>query len=279
MPKWGFEICSHRWLQGLDDVLTMMATERAFFSNAGHCGDLPGNIVAEADRRASAVRRWFEGAAPLDELGCQVAGWLGERTPDKVEAARCFVELVQSRLFGDLRHEQQVAQVTAWRSRGAANEITAQLLAPFGLDDLLQNACGFKLLDRLDMNIRLIGGDETNAQERLGNCNGQLRLMWRDDPARYQTTRGYLWGAHAYLAGHDDGWLRAHKPDCAGAAIYALQRLSKPGAITPLRRWLAASFLQTTKLWCQMAMARSSEEIIPTWAHDLPEMHEALATQ
>jgi len=276
MPKWGFEMCAHRWLEGLDDVLGMIGGEAYWPSTAGHCGEIPGQVVDTAERHAAAVQGWIDEQAPGDALGKQVQAWLGARTPAKVEAAQCYVHLLRAFLFERLDHPAQEALIGEWAARGAENPVLAQLLAEYTFGDTLQNACGYKLVERLDLNIRVIGGDTESTGDRLGNCNSQLRFMWRDDPARYEVTRGYLWGLQADLLGRDEAWLRATVPDCAGAAIHALQRVSQAGPARPVHRWLAASLLKTTALWCQRVLSRWAQSAPPS-AAVLPHLMEAIA--
>lgn len=276
MPKYGFEMCSHRWLDGLDDAIRMVGAEEFWPSSAGRCGDVPGKVASAAEGRAAAVQSWMDGRTPKgDGLQRQVAEWLGEQSPEKRGAATCFVELVRSFFFEPRPNEAEIQVAKRWRARGEENEILATMFEGHpaeGFDGLLQNRCGFKVIDRLDLYIRMIGGDQSQAAERHGVCNTQLRYVFRDDPARYQTTRGYLWGLEAYLLGRDEGWLRSAKPECAGAAIYTLQGVSRAGAPTPLRRWLVASLLKSTKIWCQAALNRLREGPVPIYTGDLPDV-------
>ena len=85
-------------------------------------------------------------------------------------------------------------------------------------------------------------------------------------------TLGYLWGWQAYLLGRDKIWLRSTHPDCAGAAIYALQGVSRAGPPIPLRRWLIASLLKATKIWCQCALNKAGGDFVPAVATDLPDL-------
>lgn len=275
MPKWGFEMCAHRWLQGLDDVIGMMGSETYWPSTAGHCGEVPGDVVDAAERRAGAVQSWIDGQPPADALGERVQGWLGQRTPAKDEAAWCYVDLMRATFFGGTDREALHARIASAAARGAENPVLADLFAEYTFGDTLENTCGFKLIERLDQNIRVIGGDTATTGDRLGNCNSQLRFMWRDEPERYEVTRGYLWGLQAYLLGRDAEWLRATVPDCTGAAIYCLQRLQRAGEPTPVRRWLAASLQKTTALWCQRVMSRWATGAPPN-AAVLPDLLESL---
>lgn len=273
MPKYGFEMCSHRWLDGLDDVMRMIGAEEFHPSDAGHCGDIPGRVVDAAIQRATAVQHWLNGGSPTTrESDRQVAGWLGEPTPEKKEAATCFVELVRSFFFEPRPNDKAMEAARQWSARTNKNDILMLILEGEGFHSLLQNRCGFKVIDRLDLYIRIIGGDHSQAAERHGVCNDQLRFIMTDDPARFDTTRGYLWGLQAYLLGREEEWLQANKPECAGAAIYALRRVSRAGTLTPLRRWLVVSLLKSTKIWCQCALGNMGEDNVPAYARDLPDV-------
>jgi len=168
--------------------------------------------------------------------------------------------------------DHEPARQTDGRARLHArrNSILATMFEGEGYDSLLQNRCGFKIIDRLDLYIHLIGGDRTRAADRHGVCNDQLRFDYPDDPERAETTRGYLWGLYAYLMGDDENWLRENKPDCAGAAIYALQGVGKAGEVTPLRRWLVASLLKSGKVWC--AIGRRPDDRAPEHIRNLPDV-------
>ena len=279
MPKYGFELCSHRWLDGLDDVIRMIGAEEFFPSDAGHCGDIPGRVVDAAIQRTTAVQRWLEGGDPTTrELDGQVTEWLGEPTPEKREAATCFVELIRAHfLMAQKPADDEAKPLTAqWRARADQNEILKLMFEGEGFDGLLENRCGFKVMDRLDLYMRIIGGDHSQAGERHGVCNDQLRFVLRDDPARFDTTRGYLWGWQAYLLDHDEEWLQGNRSECAGAAIYALQGISRAGGPNPLRRWLVASLLKSSKIWCQCMLNNVGEDKVPTYARDLPDVVAAI---
>lgn len=270
MPDWGFEICAHRWLDGLDEVLGMI--ERAEFhpTRLGRCGDIPTAVFWAAEQRAQAVERWLD-AVPQggrDELTCRVCAWLGEPEPDKRQAARCFIEVVRSSLFEP--EEQAKATARQWREGKDRSEILCRLFYGDGLDGGLQNACGFQTINRLDIYLRVIGGDDLQLGETRWVCNTALRFALRDDPSRLLTTLGYLWGLYAYGAGLDAEWLRQDKPQVAGAAIHVLQRLSRSSAPAPVVRWLTASLLATTRFWYRRALSFVAEDEISACLKDVP---------
>jgi len=277
MPRYGFEMCSHRWLDGLDHVMRMLGAEESHPSTAGHCGDVPGRIVHAAEQRATAVQSWIEGVSPKNALGMQVADWLGKPTPEKKEAASCYVELVRAYFLKSDDYAKALSE--QWRPRADKNEILKLMFQ--GFNSLLRARCGFKIIDRLDHHIRIIGGALfPTLAERMGSCNDQLAFIPQDDPGRLETTVGYLWGWYAHLLGKDEAWLRESKPDHAGAAIYALRGVSRAGKPKPLHRWLIASLLKSTKLWCQCAVRNLEEwvgvEAVPAYARDLPDLITAI---
>ena len=272
MPKYGFELCSHRWLKGLDEVMKMVGTEKAWRAKAGHCGDVPASVSASAAQRADAIDAWLGGQKDDDPLRSKVFGTLGQATPEKTEAARCFVELVRQ-FFADTRpNDDAMKSAGQWRAKGADNPILATMFEGEGFDSLLQNRCGYKIIDRLDIYIEIIGGDLSRAGERHGVCVDQTRYILRDDPQRFTVTRGYLWGMYAYLTGHDADWLNEHKPECAEAAVHALATVSQAGPLNPLRYWLVASLLKAAKTWVRGIATEKWYDTIPEQPKDLPDL-------
>ena len=172
------------------------------------------------------------------------------------------------------------ATAERWRARGDANTVLAAIFAPGeGLIGLLQNRCGYKVIDRLDILIRMIGGDDSQAGDLPGTCcRRQIGMSLRDDPARYYETLGMLWGLGARLTGRDEAWLRANKPAVAEAAARALGEVQRAGELAPLRRWLVASMLKATKIWCAFALWDAGDVELPDHARDLPDALAALAT-
>ena len=275
MPDWGFEPCAHRWLEGLDRLIGIIGAEQFRMTRAGRCGDVPGSVADQAERVALAAQRWVdaaqEAAQPLDK---QVAEWLGEPTPEKHEAARCFVELVRAAFFRPREEMKAVAE--QWRKQVTADGILERVFYGDGLDGGLESRCGFETIRRLTVYLRIIGGDDSQLEETRWFCNTQMRYVLRDDPPRLYTTLGYLWGWQAYLLGRDEGWLRENKPEVAGAAIYALQGISRAGPPTPLRRWLVASLLSSTKFWYQRGLNFAGADSAPAFTRDVPDLAAAL---
>lgn len=272
MPKYGFEMCGHRWLSGLDDCLRQIGSGMAYPSMAGRCGDVPGVVFASALGRAELLRRWAEGEATADlPLGERYAQWLGEPTPDKAEAARTLAELVS---LGKGRSTEEWAYSLRDREMGP---VLRTLIEDGLLHDLPSSWCGFRFVERMDGMVRAIGGDTDGLVYARRGCNTQLSLVHREDPCRYEITRGYLWGLHAALCGRDEAWLIEAKPSCAPAARHALRSVAPCPAPPEVACWLIASMLVATKLWCQTTLSRTPAEEIPAHWEDLPDVREVTA--
>ncbi len=274
MPRYGFELCSHRWLDGLDHVIEMIGDESYRPFSAGQCGDVPNRVIDAALQRAGAVECWLGSESdPETPLHVDVAERLGTPDAEKEQAARCFVDLVRSFFTEPCPNQNGLTLARRWRGKAKKNNILNETLAGKGLDVLLQSRCGFKVIDRLDIYIQMIGGDMSRTADRHGVCRAQSRFIYPDDPERYETTRGYLWGLYAYLAGRDGEWLQSQRPECADEAVHALNGVSQAGKPTPLRRWLAASFLKSTKLWIDHGIPI---DLMPSNVRELPDTLEAL---
>ena len=272
MPDWGFEIHCIRWLDGLDMILHSIRDQRHYPTPFGRYGDWPGHLLNAVEARAAAVQAWLDASIdPSDGLAAQAASWLGEADPLKQQAARCFVDIGRTPTIGrDLLEKR----VDAWQARRDENPILQLLFYGDGFKGVLDDGGGFQVLHRLDILIRVIGGDYSELDEIRRQCNGTLRHVCRDDPARMETTLGYLWGLHAFLDGREIGWVRGRAPLVAGAAGYALGALIASEAPGPLKRWLAASFLATTKFWYVRALCFAEDDEVPPYLRNLPPMDE-----
>jgi len=269
MPKWGFEMCAHRWIEGLEHTLDLIIQGTYSPSEAGHCGDIPSATKSAAMARAMDVAHWLSGV-PMGIEETPAQQWLGAPSRSKRVGATCFVEAVRYALGGPTDEDAWQSNVAGCRETCAPYPQLQPLFAEHGLQRLLENACGYALLRQLDGYVRLIGGDDSSAGELVYNCNGQLRFLWQEDPERYARTRAMLWGIQAKLLDWDEETLRANQPDCADAAYQVLGRIRPVDAGDAIRRWLLASLLVSTKIWCLRALERSPAAHVPTWAHDLP---------
>jgi hypothetical protein len=236
--------------------------------SVGRCGDVPGGIADVALRRTAAVEHWLRQTQAKDDLDATVFEWLGVPNDAKREAARCFIELVRAK-FSSSSDDEKKRLAQMWRDRSPQNPILQRLFYGDGLDRGLENACGFQSVYRLDLFLRIIGGDDVPLHETRWFCQTQLRFVLRDDPARLHVTVGYLWGIYAWLTDRDENWLRNNKEPLSQHAIHALQIL-KPGEKTALRCWLARSMLSTTKFFYQRTLTFTGRENAPTYLCDVP---------
>lgn len=270
MPRYGFEMCAHRWTEGLDNLNRALAAQHAQPCQAGRCGDIPGRQRYQADLRAEAALGWSKGKGSRTPTEAKIFARLGARDEAKAEAARAYAEMVRAFLFaGEDGARAEVCR--RWEERAQDNRIMEALLDGGNWRIFLENACGYRLVPRLDSYLRLIGGDGGPEDERQATCNWGLRYVLRDDPARYEVARGYLWGWQAYLLGEGEEWLRREHPYCAGPAVSVLRQLEGIDTSTSLIRWLVASALKTTKLWCEYVLAHASTPV-PERAADLPQL-------
>lgn len=233
MPRWGFEPCAHRFLCGLEQVITMIGLGRAF-PRVGACGDVPHAILVELEGWGTALRRWRREG----EGGGQLVGALGADrqeacpySPEKAEAALAVGEAVLA--LGRGRAALDMA-LERW-NEGARFPLTRRLVdgeeAP--LPRLLRHPCCFAVLGHLR---RLILGIDRGEVPEFPVCNAALREAPVLDPGRLPA----LWGITLALA----HWLEERPPQGLEARIYALL-----GPRDAVRHWLVASLYKTLKLW------------------------------
>lgn len=270
LPDWGREPCAHRWTDGLFELLEMISQEKHWQTTAGRCGDMTGAVGQQAEALAAAVEAWLAPDAPAWAASPWVNETLGERSPEKEEAARCFVDLVRAALSEPKDVFEQKA--AAWREKGALNEVLERIFFDGGLDEKLENPCGFLLIRRLKNYLQIIGGDTTPLAATRWWCNTQLRDVWREDPDRVLVTQGCLWGLHAVLNNWSDDTLRARVPWCASSALYAARILrSRPSTRPPLTRWLVTSMLIKTRHWYLRMINFANDGALPPMLMDVPE--------
>ena len=87
-----------------------------------------------------------------------------------------------------------------WRDKSADNPILQRLFYGDGLDKGLESACGFQTIYRLDLLLRVIGGNDAPLEETRWFCESQLRFALRDDPDRLRVD-GRLSLGSACMAG------------------------------------------------------------------------------
>ena len=257
MPDWGFEIHCIRWLAGLDALLKSVRESTFYPCHCGRYGDWPGFLLMGVDERTCAVEDWLAGREPRIP---GLSSTLGERSAEKEEAARCFVDI--TRAFVEAKDaETRVGELgKEWRKRAAQNGILKNMFHGDGFDGGLFGGLSYWLPHRLDLTLRIIGGDTSEVADLAGSCNYELRNVLRDDPQRMNVTLAYLWGLTAYLNGRDAHWLRERQPHLAGAAIHTLNSFAGSDAPERVVRWLAAALLATTRFWYQRALIAASQK-------------------
>jgi hypothetical protein len=274
MPDWGFEIHCMRWLEKLDSLLYAIRDATVYPTFLGTYDDTPGYLLDGIEQKSVAVQRWLERATLTEDAFVHyVFQTLGDHTAQKDEAARCFVAITRA-FVEDQNPEGEVKKLgKTWRAKTNENGILKYMFAGDGLDQGLFGGSSYWLLHRLNVIIRLIGGDASDIQDITGSGNYELRNVLRDAPLRMHVTLGYLWGIHAYLNGREVEWLRKEKPNLAGAAIFAYTCLARSTAERAVARWLAARLFVTTRFWYQRALVFAAQKQRVTNPYlDIPEL-------
>ncbi|HEU69071.1 MAG TPA: hypothetical protein ENN53_07705 [Candidatus Acetothermia bacterium] len=227
MPRWGFEPCSHRFLEGLEQVLAMIGAGRVG-PRCGGCGDLPLPVQRKLDLVGRAFVRWAEDGRGGGSLG----KLLGTRTPERAEAARAVGEVILAIGEGAAVVDATLDQ---WAER-AASPLVRSLVdneeSPLTL--LAQHPCAYTLLWNMDRLAHSIGNGEPSS---VLVCIPALRVAPKLDPERLPTLRAI---GEALAR-----WLQ-EQPAGTGLDRRAYALI---GPHDPVRRWLVASLYKTLKLW------------------------------
>lgn len=227
MPRWGFEPCAHRFLEGLEQVLHMIGSGRVC-PRFGGCGDIPLAVQRRLHHVGATFLRWAEdgsGSGPLVRL-------LGTHTAERAEAACALGEVVRgigqgpAALDATLERWAEAAQFPPARTLVDGEEAPLSLLA--------QHPCSYTLLWNIDRLAHSIGNGESPS---VLVCLPALRAAPQLDPDRISTLRD-IGGALAQ-------WLQDLPPrECLEERIYAMV-----GPRDEVRQWLVASLYKTLKLW------------------------------
>jgi len=227
MPRWGFEPCAHRFLEGLEQVMHMIGSGRAC-PRFGGCGDIPLSVQRSLDQVGFALLQWSESGNGTGPLVRQ----LGERTPDRVEAAQAMGEIVVGIGQGPALLD---AALDRWAERArsaSARSLVDGEEAPLAI--LAHHPCSYALLWNINRLARSIGNGEAPS---VLVCIPSLRVAPKLDPERVDTLRD-IGEALAH-------WLQELPPrHCLGERVYAMI-----GPRDEVRRWLVASLYKTLKLW------------------------------
>ena len=227
MPRWGFEPCAHRFLDGLEQVLHMISSGRPC-PRFGGCGDIPLAVQRELDELGSALLRWADRG---DGEG-RWREWLGTRTPERAEAVRALGEAVHALGRGPASVD---AVLERWADRAEfplTRTLVADEAAP--LPSLARHPCTYTLLLNIERVARSIG--DGGAPEVLV-CLPALRAAQELDPNRISVLRN--------LAEALAQWLRERRP--RGGFEERVHALID--SRDDVRRWLVASLYKTIKLW------------------------------
>ncbi len=227
MPRWGFEPCAHRFLEGLEQVMGMIGSGRVC-PRFGGCGDVPLSVQRRLDHVGVALLQWAEAGNGTGSLARQ----LGEHTPDRAEAAQAMGEVVlgigQGPAFLD-------ATLDRWAERAqsaSARNLVDGEEAPLAV--LAHHPCSYALLWNINRLTHSVGNGEVPS---VLVCIPSLRVAPKLDPERVCTLRD----VGEALA----RWLQGFPPQHSlGERVYGMI-----GPRDEVRRWLVASLYKTLKLW------------------------------
>jgi len=227
MPRWGFEPCAHRFVEGMEQVLGMIGSGRVC-PRFGGCGDVPLSVQRRIGEAGAAILKWAEsgnGAGPLVRQ-------LGEPVPDRVEAAQALGEVVlgigQGPAFLDATLDRWAERARSTPARSLVDGEESPLAT------LAHHPCSYALLWNIDRITHAIGN---GGSPSVLVCVSSLRIAPELDPERVRT----LYDIGEAL----EEWLQGTPPQS-----YLAERIH--GMIGPrdeVRRWLVASLYKALKLW------------------------------
>lgn len=227
MPRWGFEPCAHRFLDGLEQVLHMIGSGRAC-PRFGGCGDLPLALQRELAELGAVLVRWADGgrgASPLDGLP-------NAPTAEQAEAARALGEVIAGVGNGPAALDALLERWAEGAQFPLARAFVADDDAPLSL--LARHLCAYTLRWNVERLVRSIGDGEP---PQVLVCLPALRAAPKLDPDRIPALRSVA----AALA----LWLERRPPRSPlEGRIHGLI-----GSRDPVRTWLVASLYKTLKLW------------------------------
>jgi hypothetical protein len=227
MPRWGFEPCAHRFLEGLEQILHMIGVGRVW-PRFGGCGDVPFAVQRSVRNFGRALVQWAEAG---NGSGAPVAS-LGTHTAERAEAARAMGEIVlqigQGAAALDATLDQWAERARFSPTRALVNGDEAPLSV------VAQYSCAYTLLWNLDRLAHSIGNGEPPSALV---CVPSLLVAPKLDPGRILTLRE-IGEALAH-------WLQEKPPQSSfEERVHALV-----GPRDEVRRWLVASLYKTLKLW------------------------------
>jgi hypothetical protein len=227
MPRWGFEPCAHRFLEGLEQVLHMIGAGRVW-PRFGGCGDVPFAVQWSVRNFGGALVQWAEDGTGS---GTPVTS-LGTHTAERAEAARAMGEVV-------LQIGQGAAALDATLERWAERAKFSPARALVDGDEtplsvVAQHPCAYTLLWNLNRLAHSIGNSEPPSALV---CVPSLLVAPQLDPGRILTLREV-----GEALSH---WLQERPPQNSfEERVHALV-----GPRDEVRHWLVASLYKTLKLW------------------------------
>ncbi|MGC9366115.1 MAG: hypothetical protein ACP5FK_03620 [bacterium] len=270
LPWWGFEPCSHRWMEGLDEILMMIKDHKYIPTKTGRCGDTPSYVKNTVGRYLNALKKWMSGKKNDDrEMAEKIQNMLGTLSKEKKTSVKCLIDLLESYLFDSRKDVQRLSE--SWKEKAAGDLNLSLLFYGDGLVGWLANSCGFKFLDSLEIYLQAIGGNRDKLPETRFVCNSQLIFAYRIDPNRFYVTHAYLWSLYVHLTGQNLDWLKKNKEYISGICASIFQVLESVHSDDIITRWLIAHFFSALKFWYMRMLNFSPRGQIPHYLQDVPE--------
>ncbi|MBN2714112.1 MAG: hypothetical protein JXR97_16960 [Planctomycetes bacterium] len=243
MPNSGFEPCSYRWTDGLDEILYSIKQSKYIRTMAGHCGDVP----------SSAYNRIIK---MLSDAGCN--------TDDEKQKA-CFnglKELLDSRLtsHGKMKECYQnnnSAFAEFFKGENAERLITTGIGSP----------CGFRVPDIIETLIQHIGGKDAKIDSATYNCLASFQYATDSDWERIGAMIGIMHGIKSFLKKSPLPAETAFH----GYAKRALDCLSASKADALVVEFLALHFFGSLNSTCSKVLNRFGKHA-PAGYDQLPEL-------
>jgi len=254
MPAWGFESCTHDWLNGLEALLRMIEYKKSWPRPGGCCGDVPLCKRWQYDLRLSALRQWIYGengdpnkSILFDSEYSRIKNKLGERTEHKAEAAK-LLEYALNYAGGvdeeTLRALLAESDCFIGEDGPAWEKDTKERLFV-----LLTNPAGHRMTDTIDALFDYIGGKKEGLRSNTYACRDNLLGIYAADPARREGSYGMIVGIKAFLEDRNLSWLEENYP-CyifsADRVVYSMRSIDRDEDHS-IQRWLLCCLFVTVK--------------------------------
>jgi len=254
MPAWGFEACTHDWLNGLEALLKMIEHKKSWPRPGGCCGDVPVHRRWEYDLKLSALRHWIYGkngdpnrSILLDRECRKAKSKLGRRTKGRIEAAKPLAYALnyaggvdEAKLKGLIDKSDFFTGEDGpiWEK-----DTKVRLFA------LLTNPAGYRMAETIDALFDYVGGKREKLKTDTYVCRDNLLRIYAAEPARREGPYGLIVGIKAFLENRALSWIEKTYP-CyifsADRVLYSMEGIDKEKDYLK-QKWLLCCLFITVK--------------------------------